>query len=96
VSTIVTRWGLSAAASAALLLGVAATALAQHGGGKGGKGKGGHGGKDDRTAVVHTEYGPVRGYVNRGVSIFLGIPYAAAPVGDLRWRPPERAARWHQ
>lgn len=25
---------------------------------------------------------------------FLGIPYAAPPVGDLRWKPPERAVKW--
>ena len=29
-----------------------------------------------------------------GVSAFLGVPYAAPPVGDLRWRPPEAPARW--
>jgi para-nitrobenzyl esterase len=90
VSTTISRWGPCSAACAVLLVAFAAAAEAQHGGGKGGNGK------SDRTPVVHTESGPVQGYVNQGVSLFLGIPYAAPPVGDLRWRPPERPAQWHQ
>ena len=38
--------------------------------------------------TVSTSDGPVRGFVQNGVNEFLGIPYAAPPVGDLRWKPP--------
>jgi para-nitrobenzyl esterase len=30
----------------------------------------------------------------RGVTAFLGVPYAAPPVGPLRWKPPQRPASW--
>jgi para-nitrobenzyl esterase len=40
--------------------------------------------------TVSTSDGPVRGFVNNsGVNTFLGIPYAAPPVGSLRWMPPQ-------
>lgn len=44
--------------------------------------------------VVHTDTGVVSGFSSDGVDSFLGIPYAAPPVGDLRWRPPQPAAHW--
>lgn len=48
-----------------------------------------------RSVTVHIDHGVVRGKVVGGVRQFLGIPYAAPPVGGLRWRPPQPAARWH-
>ena len=45
-------------------------------------------------SVVRTVDGAVRGTVTDDVRRFQGIPYAAAPVGELRWRSPEPAKAW--
>lgn len=38
---------------------------------------------------VATAHGEIRGTIQNGVNRFLGIPYAAPPVGELRWMPPQ-------
>jgi para-nitrobenzyl esterase len=45
---------------------------------------------------VKTEQGKIHGKtINHGkVRAFLGLPYAAPPVGDLRWKPPQPPAKW--
>ncbi len=50
----------------------------------------------DDGPVVQTSEGPVRGFVRDGVYEFLGIPYAAPPVGALRWMPPQPVAHWRK
>lgn len=46
--------------------------------------------------VVQTAQGKVEGQKesNSTVTVFKGIPFAAPPVGDLRWRAPQPAAAW--
>jgi para-nitrobenzyl esterase len=45
--------------------------------------------------TIVTENGPVRGVVDAEVRSFLGMPYAAPPVGPARWQPPAAAPNWH-
>jgi para-nitrobenzyl esterase len=44
--------------------------------------------------VVKIDSGELQGGVADGVVSFKGIPFAAPPVGALRWRPPQQVARW--
>lgn len=48
----------------------------------------------DVTQVVKIRQGALKGPVKDGVAYHLGIPYAAPPVGDLRWKPPAAAPQW--
>ncbi len=44
-------------------------------------------------ALIETATGVLRG-ANGAVRAFKGVPYAAAPVGELRWRAPQPAKAW--
>src|SRR5579859_2873860 len=46
------------------------------------------------TPVVETHAGRVQGLVIDGVCHFRGIRYGAAPIGSLRWAPPQPAKAW--
>jgi para-nitrobenzyl esterase len=46
------------------------------------------------SGVVQTECGPVRGFRAGQTFAYLGVPFAAPPVGDLRWQPPAALACW--
>lgn len=46
------------------------------------------------TLQVKTQYGVLEGFEEDGVKKFLGVPFAQAPVGDLRWKAPQPVQAW--
>ena len=48
----------------------------------------------DAPTTVTIETGKLQGAVKAGVLSFKGVPFAAQPIGDLRWRPPQPAPHW--
>jgi hypothetical protein len=52
---------------------------------------------DDRSGlIVDTRSGTVEGQAEDTVLVFKGIPYAAPPVGDARWKPPAAVSAWSE
>lgn len=43
---------------------------------------------------THVETGDIEGVVENDLAVYKAIPYAAPPVGDLRWRDPQPAKPW--
>ncbi|MDI2127582.1 carboxylesterase/lipase family protein [Yinghuangia seranimata] len=50
--------------------------------------------QDDTAPEVHTSSGRVRGGYENGLAVFKGVPYAAPPVGPLRWQPAAPHPGW--
>jgi para-nitrobenzyl esterase len=46
------------------------------------------------SSTVKVQQGTLQGTVEQGLTVYRGVPFAAPPVGDLRWRAPQPAAKW--
>ena len=105
----ITRRALIGLACVGLLVGtgaVAASAMAASAAAKTGTANAAHLAATTRAAapsaactngtLVQTNKGPVCGIVGSGVHEWLGVPFAAPPVGALRWEPPQPHAPWSQ
>lgn len=51
-------------------------------------------GERDAAPIVSVDGGDVQGVREADLTVFRGIPFAAAPVGDRRFRPPQPVERW--
>ena len=56
--------------------------------------QGGRAATDNVAPVVKTTNGIISGFVDERVNKYLGVRYAAPPIGPLRWKPPQAAPTW--
>ena len=47
-----------------------------------------------QSPIVRTASGPVQGAIESDLAVFRGLPYAAPPVGEQRWREPQSVQPW--
>lgn len=47
-----------------------------------------------KAQIVETKVGKVQGYTSGDIQIFKGIPFAQAPIGELRWKAPKPVLPW--
>lgn len=50
--------------------------------------------RNERSLRIMTAEGSLLGSVEEGIFVFKGIPYAAPPVGELRWKAPKPLNAW--
>jgi len=50
--------------------------------------------KPSPSLIINTQNGPISGVEKNGIYSFKGIPYAAPPLGERRWLPPQPALPW--
>jgi para-nitrobenzyl esterase len=81
--------GTGSVAGAAESLYAQATSSHRH------SGHGNSNGSKAKTPAIVTQSGPLKGIIVGNISVFKGIPYAAPPVGNLRWTPPQPFGRWN-
>jgi len=48
----------------------------------------------EKTGIIDTKSGKIQGYIENGLEIFKGIPYAEPPIGELRFKPPIAKTSW--
>lgn len=48
----------------------------------------------EKTKIIETKSGKLQGYVDKGIQIFKGIPFAEPPIDGLRFKPPVKKRPW--